>query len=59
MDCQEAQRKIPKQRVTCACAAVMRDAQEEVVAQFSDSEDENHDFHNEKLLLSCLASLIS
>ena len=41
--CQDAQRKLRRQRVTWACALVTRDYADDVVTQFSDIEDENHD----------------
>ena len=40
---QDAQRKLPRQRVAWACALVTRNVADDVVTQFSDSEDENHD----------------
>ena len=41
--CQDAQRKLPRQRATWAGALVTRDAADHVVTQFSDSDDKNHD----------------
>ena len=41
--CQDAEKKIRTQRVTEACTLVMRDAEDDVVTQFSDSKDERHD----------------
>ena len=67
MHCQVAQRKLPRPRVTEACALAMRDAADDVVMQFSDSKNENHDAQIERptvttlimLLLICQALLIS